>query len=74
MLRQRIGAEAFRTHSDTEVVLTTLGRKGLDAVHDWNGMFGIAAWRPLERTLWLMRAAPLQRCWLVEDLLIRQPR
>jgi asparagine synthase (glutamine-hydrolysing) len=54
-LRQRMGADAFRTHSDTEVVLNTLGSKGLDAVHEWNGMFGVAAWRPRERKLWLLR-------------------
>ena len=54
-LRQRIGADAFRTHSDTEVVLKTLGSQGLDAVHEWNGMFGVAAWQPRERKLWLLR-------------------
>src|SRR5262245_7852200 len=35
---------AFRTTSDTEVVLQSLALKGPDAVHDWNGMFAVAAW------------------------------
>ena len=66
-LRQRIGAEAFRTHSDTEVVLKTLGAQGLDAVHGWNGMFGVAAWHPRARKLWLLRdrmgVKPLYYYW-----------
>src|SRR5581483_11613836 len=34
----------FKTASDSEVVLKSLSLKGAKAVHDWNGMFAVAAW------------------------------
>src|SRR5437773_479993 len=34
---------AFHTSSDTEVVLQSLALRGPDAVHEWNGMFAVAA-------------------------------
>src|SRR5262247_2035473 len=34
---------SLQTASDSEVVLKTLTLKGADAVHDWNGMFAVAA-------------------------------
>lgn len=55
LLRQRIGEAVFRTQSDTELVLRTLRTQGLDAVHEWNGMFAVAAWDATERKLWLLR-------------------
>jgi asparagine synthase (glutamine-hydrolysing) len=45
----------FRTNSDTEVVLKTLGGKGLQGIHTWNGMFAVAAWNPKEKKLVLIR-------------------
>ncbi|HZE73319.1 MAG TPA: asparagine synthase (glutamine-hydrolyzing) [Pyrinomonadaceae bacterium] len=47
--------QAFHTHSDTEVVLQSLARKGLDAVHGWNGMFAVAAWDGQAKRLFLLR-------------------
>jgi asparagine synthase (glutamine-hydrolysing) len=45
----------FRTASDTEVVLQSLAANGADAVHEWNGMFAVAAWNDREKTLLLIR-------------------
>lgn len=46
---------AFRTHSDTEVVLRTLELHGLDGVDRLEGMFAFALWDARERTLTLVR-------------------
>jgi asparagine synthase (glutamine-hydrolysing) len=46
---------SFQTTSDSEVVLKTLALKGADAVHDWNGMFAVAAWNDREKKLLLIR-------------------
>ena len=58
---------AFRTTSDTEVVLQSLAMKGPRAVHDWNGMFAVAAWYERERKLLLIRdrlgVKPLYYYW-----------
>jgi asparagine synthase (glutamine-hydrolysing) len=58
---------AFRTASDTEVVLRTLARQGLDAVHTWNGMFAVAAWDDRRKKLLLIRdrmgVKPLYYYW-----------
>jgi asparagine synthase (glutamine-hydrolysing) len=57
----------FRTTSDTEVVLRSLATKGPDAVHDWNGMFAVAAWYDREKKLLLIRdrlgVKPLYYYW-----------
>jgi asparagine synthase (glutamine-hydrolysing) len=57
----------FRTASDTEVVLQSLAIKGPEAVHDWNGMFAVAAWYERERKLLLIRdrlgVKPLYYYW-----------
>jgi asparagine synthase (glutamine-hydrolysing) len=45
----------FQTTSDTEVALRSLVLKGADAVHDWNGMFALAAWNDREKKLLLIR-------------------
>ena len=45
----------FQTASDSEVVLKSLGLKGADAIHDWNGMFAVAAWNEREKKLLLIR-------------------
>ncbi len=58
---------AFRTSSDTEVVLQSLALKGPEAVHDWNGMFAVAAWYEREKKLLLIRdrlgVKPLYYYW-----------
>jgi asparagine synthase (glutamine-hydrolysing) len=58
---------AFRTTCDTEVVLQSLVLKGQDAVHDWNGMFAIAAWDDRRKRLLLIRdrigVKPLYYYW-----------
>ena len=45
----------FQTASDSEVVLKSLALKGPSAVHDWNGMFAVAAWNPRDKKLLLIR-------------------
>jgi asparagine synthase (glutamine-hydrolysing) len=58
---------AFHTSSDTEVVLKSLALKGPKAVHEWNGMFGVAAWNDREQKLLLIRdrmgVKPLYYYW-----------
>lgn len=72
-LRQSLGPENFRTSSDTEVVLRSLGIRGLDAVHSWNGMFAVAAWDVREKKLLLLRdrigVKPLYYFWNGTNLL-----
>ena len=68
-LREQLGREGhtFHTRSDTEVVLKTLAMDGLEAVHDWNGMFAVAAWDRHEKRLLLIRdrvgVKPLYYYW-----------
>jgi asparagine synthase (glutamine-hydrolysing) len=58
---------SFHTSCDTEVVLQGLALKGPDAVHEWNGMFGVAAWNEREKKLLLIRdrmgVKPLYYYW-----------
>jgi asparagine synthase (glutamine-hydrolysing) len=44
-----------KTHSDSEVVLETFAREGVDAVHRFNGMFGMAVFDTQDQTLYLFR-------------------
>ncbi|MCX8020061.1 MAG: asparagine synthase (glutamine-hydrolyzing) [Chitinophagaceae bacterium] len=44
-----------RTTSDTEIILEAFVQKGIDCVHDFNGMFAIAIWDTQEKKLWLIR-------------------
>ncbi len=46
---------AFRTHSDTEVILRLYQDRGAECVHALNGMFAFAIWDTVERTLFLAR-------------------
>jgi asparagine synthase (glutamine-hydrolysing) len=53
-LRARLGG-AYRTTSDTEVVLRLLEREGLRALDRLNGQFAFAWWEPQARRLTLVR-------------------
>lgn len=46
---------AFRSETDTEVLLKGLGLRGLDAVHSWRGMFALGWWEPQAERLTLIR-------------------
>jgi asparagine synthase (glutamine-hydrolysing) len=63
----RAGEQNWATHSDTEVVVKSLAREGLEAVHDWNGMFAVAAYDPRDESLLLIRdrmgVKPLYYFW-----------
>ncbi len=54
-LRAELGAESFRTHSDTEVVLRAFQRWGAECVNRLRGMFAIAIWDAAEQKLFLAR-------------------
>lgn len=56
-LRTRLQAEGqvFRTSGDMEPALKLLASKGLDAVHDLNGMYGIALYERQPHRLVLIR-------------------
>lgn len=45
----------FYSKSDTEVILHSYEEKGLEAVHEWNGMFAITLWDEKKKQLWLIR-------------------
>jgi asparagine synthase (glutamine-hydrolysing) len=56
-LRRELEARgaAFRSHSDTEVVLALYAREGAAMLSRLRGMFGLAIWDERERTLLLAR-------------------
>lgn len=54
-LREELGAETFRTASDTEVILQAFIRWGASCVERLRGMFAIAIWDRQEKTLFLAR-------------------
>ncbi len=56
-LRQELESQgaAFRSQSDTEVVLALLAREGAAALPRLRGMFGLALWDDLEKRLLLAR-------------------
>lgn len=54
-LRKELGAESFRTKSDTEVVLRAYQRWGVAALSRLRGMFAIAIWDEREKKLFLAR-------------------
>ena len=51
-----LAATPWRGHSDTEIMLESIARRGISAtLADLNGMFSIALWDRRERTLYLIR-------------------
>lgn len=52
----QLGGISWRGHSDTEVILESVARRGLERTLDnLNGMFAIALWDRQTRTLYLVR-------------------
>ena len=45
----------FRSHADTEVILALYAREGPDCLQRFRGMFAIAIWDKLEKSLFLAR-------------------
>ena len=45
----------FHTHSDTEVILQLYLQKGIEAIHDLEGMFGICLYDPRVQKIFLVR-------------------
>lgn len=54
-LREELGLQTFRTHSDTEVILRAFQKWGTDCVNRLRGMFAIAIWDDVEKQLFLAR-------------------
>ncbi len=54
-LRAELGADSFRTHSDTEVLLRAYARWGSECLQRLRGMFALAIWDSREQRLFLAR-------------------
>src|SRR5215217_127672 len=54
-LRNELGADQFRTQSDTEVILRAYRRWGQDCVQHFRGMFAFALWDESTQTLFCAR-------------------
>jgi asparagine synthase (glutamine-hydrolysing) len=53
--REQLADQSFRTHGDVEVVLRLYARHGIDAIRRLDGMFALAIWDAVRRTLVLAR-------------------
>ncbi len=54
-LREELGADNFRTHSDTEVILLAYRKWGEEAVQHLRGMFAFALWDEKKQSLFCAR-------------------
>jgi len=56
-LRKKLeaGGHRFKTRSDTEVLLTSFARYGIDCIHDFIGMFAFAIHDRQQKVTWLVR-------------------
>lgn len=53
---EALGGHTWKTdHSDTEVIIHAFEQWGIDCIHRFRGMFGIALWDGRTRELWLIR-------------------
>jgi asparagine synthase (glutamine-hydrolysing) len=53
---EAIGGHTWKTdHSDTEMIVHAFEQWGIDCIHRFRGMFGIALWDGRSRELWLIR-------------------
>jgi len=53
---ESIGGHQWKTdHSDTEMIVHAFEEWGIDCIHRFRGMFGIAIWDGRNRELWLVR-------------------
>lgn len=53
---EQIGGHSWKTdHSDTEVIIHAFEQWGIDCLHKFRGMFGIALWDARAKELWLIR-------------------
>lgn len=53
---ERLGGHTWKTdHSDTEVIIHAFEQWGIECLHRFRGMFGIALWDGRTRDLWLIR-------------------
>src|SRR5258706_5277634 len=54
-VRQELGPENFKTHSDTEVILAAYRKWGRDCVSHLRGMFAFVIWNEVDHTLFCTR-------------------
>ena len=53
---EELGGHTWKTdHSDTEMIIHAFEQWGIDCIHRFRGMFGLAIWDGRSRELWLVR-------------------